>query len=182
MCVCVSVCECECKLLPCLSSQPQLRARLKHRLKANQVTADGVRTGAVHSLVCVCEEERNCSNHPPNPLYVGVYAGVLPKTKPATWQVSHDVTHRLQRRRMRGATEVYVCLVYFYLFLCWKRHAYVPALPMRPRLSAANEFVVRGSQATQIFCGSGWVIKGQFCRITPPRWHIKASYDCLTLS
>lgn len=55
--VCDSVCER--KLLPCLSNQARLRARLKQRLRANRVTADGVRTAATRTsarvCVCVCE-------------------------------------------------------------------------------------------------------------------------------
>ena len=50
--VCDSVCER--KLLPCLSNQARLRAWLKQRLRANRVTADGVRTAAARTCVCVC--------------------------------------------------------------------------------------------------------------------------------
>lgn len=54
------------QLLPCLSSQPRLRARLKQRLKANQVTADGVRTGLCVSVsACVCLKEKKGQNRRP---------------------------------------------------------------------------------------------------------------------
>jgi len=93
VCVCVLLFVCECKLLPCLSSQPQLRARLKHQLKANQVTADGVRTRAVHSLVCVFEEKRELKS----PFCMSVLKQVCYQKQPLiAWQFSCDVNQNRQ--------------------------------------------------------------------------------------
>lgn len=153
--MCVSVCEC--KLLPCLSSQPQLRARLKHRLKANQVTADGVRTGAVHSLVCVsvcvcvCVRKRERSTQPSKHLYVNVYAGVAAKNRTCYLTVfpwCHSTVAEVSNAR-RHHSSLCVRVQFILMLFSWKGHVYVLALPMRPTSFSS---VFRGSQAPQSFC------------------------------
>lgn len=186
-CVCVSVCVGECKLLPCLSSQPQLRARLKHRLKANQVTADGVRIRAVHSLVCVCVcvKQRKSWNH--LSICQCVYRCVA-ENKSCCLTLFPWWHWQIVRCSMCTTTGVCVCVcahVRFIFNQVWffrlVLRAYVLTPPTPARLSA--ECFQRPSGYAASAPHGGWASTARPCRFAPsPGSNIKASYDCLSFS
>ena len=137
--------------------------------------------------VCVCEEEREIT--PSNRLYVTA-AGVLLKTKPAIWLFLPWCHRAAEVSKVLSQLEVFllllllcVCVCFYSIwFLAGSVNAYVPPLSMLPT-SFSSVPVCFQRQSGSVEFLQQWLSNQRAILLNHSfRWHIKASYDCLTFS